>query len=42
LSRYAIAARPNGLLLGYAALDEREIRDGVARVARVVDAAAIA
>jgi DNA-binding transcriptional MocR family regulator len=33
LSRYALAARPNGLLLGYAALTETEIRDGVARLA---------
>lgn len=36
LSRYACRARVNGLLLGYAALDERAIRDGAARLARAL------
>ncbi len=36
LSRYAIRARSNGLLLGYAALDERAIAMGVGRLARAL------
>ena len=37
LSRYASAAHPrNGLLLGYAALTERQIAAGVARLAKVI------
>ena len=39
LSRYALRSRAHrGLLLGYAALDESSIADGVARLARVIDA----
>lgn len=38
LSRYAAGAeRPNGCLLGYAALSERRIAAGVSRLARVLD-----
>ena len=36
LSRYATSARVNGLLLGYAALDERAIRVGVGGLARAL------
>jgi DNA-binding transcriptional MocR family regulator len=37
LSRYASAANPrNGLLLGYAALSERQIAAGVARLGQVI------
>ena len=36
LSRYSTSVRVNGLLLGYAALDERAIAAGVARLARVL------
>lgn len=36
LSRYATAVRVNGLLLGYAALDERAIVAGVTRLARAL------
>jgi len=39
LSRYASVARVNGLLLGYAALDEDDIRAGVARLATILRAA---
>ena len=39
LSRYALAARVNGLLLGYAALDERAIEAGVAALGAVLRAA---
>jgi GntR family transcriptional regulator/MocR family aminotransferase len=38
LSRYASAARVNGLLLGYAALDEDDIRAGIARLANLLRA----
>jgi DNA-binding transcriptional MocR family regulator len=38
LSRYALEARANGLLLGYAALTEPEIGDGMRRLARVLRA----
>ena len=36
LSRYAVSSRANGVLLGYAALHERDIADGVARLARAL------
>jgi DNA-binding transcriptional MocR family regulator len=36
LSRYATKARVNGLLLGYAALDEDEMRAGVERLATIL------
>lgn len=38
LARYALEARVNGLLLGYAALDERRIAAGVTALARVLRA----
>jgi GntR family transcriptional regulator/MocR family aminotransferase len=38
LARYALEARINGLLLGYAALDERRIAGGVTALARVLRA----
>ena len=41
LSRYAIAARANGLLLGYTALSEGEIESGVERLAAVLRAAGV-
>jgi GntR family transcriptional regulator/MocR family aminotransferase len=39
LSRYAARARVNGLLLGYAALDEREIAAGAQRLLRALGGA---
>ena len=39
LSRYALESRVNGLLLGYAALDERAIEAGVSALAAVLRAA---
>jgi len=37
LSRYADSVAVNGLLLGYAALSERRITEGFARLARTLD-----